>query len=229
MIQKAAFLAAALGVVGSPALAQGFTGGTLGVKATTTDGASDYEGTSYFGGGEYSINRSFGIAADASTYNFDGDDFSSWTLHGIYHMSNEASVGLFYGMDLGEGNDDAEFVGLEGGTEFMGGNVEGYVATVIDDGEGTMFGIDGEYAYTNQIAFTASAGFATADDNDISRFALGGSYTFNSGPQLFAEIGSLSVEDDSETFLGLGARINFGASRGTTFDQRSFFETVTSF
>ena len=233
MFNKAA-IAVTLLVVASPLSAQGITGGTLGVEVDAQSDLSDLGGTTYFGGLEYAINRDFAIAADVSTYSFDSlaDDATSATVHGIYHLSDSASVGLFYGQDWTNGS-SANVYGLEGGTEFMGGTVEGFVGMVDGETDATIFGVDGNYDWNDAISFTGSAAFGDYEDGNSSLFSIGASYTIANGPDLYAEIGSASAESggisDSDTFIGVGARINFGAARGTTFDQRSLFEILPQF
>lgn len=233
MFHKAA-IAATLFVVASPLSAQGITGGTIGVEVDAQSDLSDIGGTTYFGGIEYGINRDFSIAADLSSYSFDSisNDVTSATVHGIYHLSDSASVGLFLGQDRNDGA-TADVYGIEGGTEFMGGTVEGFVGMVDGASDATIFGIDGNYDWSDAISFTGSAAFGNYDDGNSSKFSVGASYTIANGPDLYAEIGSATAEaggvSDSDTFIGIGARINFGAARGTTFDQRSLFEILPQF
>lgn len=237
MIQKAAIVAAVLSVVSSPAIAQGFTGGTLGVEVDAPTDLDDFGGTTYFLGGEYAINRQFSVAADVSSYRFDNisEDASSGTLHGIYHLSDAASGGVFVGVDRLD--EDNSFVyGLEGGTEFQGGYVEGYIAAFDNEdtgAEGSFLGVNGAYALRNGFALTASAATADANGTDVTKFAFGGGYTLQAGPELYAEVGRVTLDDGTDSmednYIGLGARINFGAARGTTFDQRSLFEILPQF
>lgn len=235
MIHKAALAAGVLSAISAPALAQGFSGGTLGVEVNAPTDFDDFGGTTYFLGGEYAVTRQFSIGADASSYRFDniGQDASSATLHGIYHLSSTASAGLFVGVDRFDG-DDANLLGLEFGTEFQSGYVEVYAGRMDDGAEtGNLFGATGAYALQNGFALTGDAARANYDDGDVSKFALGAGYTLQAGPELYAEIGKVSQTDDGvkndDTYIGLGARINFGAARGTTFDQRSLFEILPQF
>lgn len=234
MINKIAVFAALAAVFATPLAAQGVTGGQLGITYTAPVDGSDFGGTSYNGGVEYAINRQFAVSADFSSYSLDtfSTDPSSLTLHGVYHMSDTASLGLFFGQET-IGDESAEYFGLEGGTEFMGGEIAGYFASVQGDSDGTMLGIDGQYDWRDGIGFTGNASMVSVNDTSISRIAIGGVYAMAEGPEFFGEIGSLSAESggmsDSQSFIGLGARINFGAKRGTTFDQRSLYEVLPGF
>lgn len=228
--------AAVLAVIGSGAMAQGITGGTIGVEVTQPTDFNDFVGTNYYGAIEYGISRQFAVSLDVSSYRFDSldQDATSATLHGIYHLSDSASVGLFYGQDKIDGEDAADLYGIEGGTEFMGGRVEGYVGRSDDgDVEAILFGADGSYSFNESISFKGGAAFLSVEDLDVSSITAGAEYTIAGGPSLYAELGNVNLDDgissESETFIGIGARINFGAARGTTFGQRSAFEALPNF
>lgn len=229
--------AAVLAVVGSGVMAQGITGGSIGVEVTQPTDLDDFTGTNYFGAIEYGINRQFAVSADISSYRFDSidEDARSATLHGIYHLSDTASVGAFVGQDMPENGSDITIYGVEGGTEFMGGKVEGYVGIADNDDDTVIFGVDGTYAFNEAISFVAGAAFSEGnDDISASTISAGAEYTITGGPALYAEIGNsssdgLGANDIDETFVGVGARINFGAARGTTFGQRSLFEALPNF
>lgn len=235
MFRTAATAAVLMTACATGVLAQGITGGTLGVEVDVPTDFNDFGGTTYFGGLEYGINRSFSIAGDVSSYRFEhlGSDATSATLHGIYHLSDSASVGAFFGQDRVEDGNSNTF-GLEGGTEFQGGFVEGYFGKTEGDAyDGTFFGADAAYSLQNGFALTGSLGAASLDQGDVNKIAIGGGYTLQAGPELYAEVGRISDDtseaSDAETYIGLGARINFGAARGTTFDQRSVFEILPQF
>jgi len=236
-MSKNTFIAAAvLAVIGSGAMAQGITGGSIGVEVTQPTDFDDFTGTNYFGAIEYGITRQFAVSADLSSYRFDSidEDATSATLHGVYHLSDSASVGVFYGQDRREDDSSLNIYGLEGGAEFMGGQVEGYVGMADNDAETLILGADGTYAYNEAISFIGGLAYQdSGDDGSATTVSLGAEYTISGGPSLYAELGNANVDtgtvEDSETFIGLGARINFGAARGTTFGQRSIFEALPKF
>ncbi|SEW10580.1 hypothetical protein SAMN04488515_1071 [Cognatiyoonia koreensis] len=236
MSKQTFITAAVLAVIGSDAMAQGVTGGSIGVEVTQPTDFDEFVGTNYFGAIEYGINRQFAVSADVSSYRFDSldQDATSATLHGVYHLSDTASLGGFYGQDKLEDGDSINIFGVEGGTEFMGGQVEGYIGMADNDAETMIFGVDGNYAFSESISFKGGAAFSdSGDEGSASTISIGAEYTITGGPSLYAEVGNVSVDDggtdESETFVGVGARINFGAARGTTFGQRSIFEALPKF
>ena len=228
--------AAVLAVIGSGAMAQGITGGSIGVEVTQPTDFEEFIGTNYFGAIEYGITRQFAVSADVSSYRFDSldQDATSATLHGVYHLGDTASVGVFFGQDKLEGEDSLNIYGIEGGTEFMGGQVEAYVGVADNDADTKIFGFDGNYNFNEAISFKGGAAFQdSGDEGSASTISIGAEYTITGGPSLYAELGNVNVDsgatDESETFIGLGARINFGSARGTTFGQRSVFEALPKF
>jgi len=238
MSYKAAIAAAVLAVASSPVLAQGITGGQLGVEYNAPTDGSDFGGTTYTGGLEYAITRQISVAVDATGYSPTNLDISGTnaTLHGIYHLSDTASAGLFYGIDSLEADDETiSIYGLEGGTEFMGGEVSGYLGkTDSGDNDATIFGVDGAYALSNGFSVIGDLDYLSANsDSSVSRTSIGAQYELQGGPQFFAKFGSISVENggvgEDQTFIGIGARVAFGAARGTTFNGHSSFDAVAGF
>lgn len=235
MSYQTAFAAAVIAVVGSPVLAQGISGGQLGIEYSAPTDGSDFGGTTYSGGLEYAISRQFAVGVDISGYKPDNidTDFTSATLHGIYHLSDTASAGVFFGRDFVD-NADANIYGIEGGTEFMGGTVGGYIGKSDGDAaDATLFGVDGAYALSNGFSVIGDFDRISVDDTAISQISLGAEYGMNAGPSFYAKVGNVSADDngttESQTFFTIGAQVAFGAGRGTTFDQRSVFETVPGF
>lgn len=230
-----AFIAATLLCVASPATAQ-VTGGSLGIEYNAPTDGGDFGGTTYSGAVEYAITRDFAISLDLSGYRLDNisTDAASATLHGVYHFNEQTSLGAFYGADKIDGADALALYGIEAGSEFNGADIEAYIGQVEGASDDALImGADINYDLANGFALTASAGLTDVDDLSLSRVAFGGAYEIMGGPEFYAEIGNVEVELDGEsadqTFVGLGARINFGAARGTTFDQRSLFEILPGF
>lgn len=236
MSHKAAIAAAVLAVVGTPAVAQSVTGGELSIEYSVPTDGSDFGGTTYSGGLEVGITRQFALGIDVSGYRPDNidTDFSSATLHGVYHLSDVASAGLFFGQDYTDGA-STNVYGLEGGAEVGNGIVVGgYLGKIDGDAsDGTLFGVDGAYALQNGFSVVGDFDLADSDGATIRQIALGGEYTMQAGPSLYAKVGNLSAEEGAatsdQTFITLGAEVAFGAKRGTTFDQRSFFEILPGF
>lgn len=237
MSNKAAIAAAVFAVVSAPAFAQGITGGQLGVEYNAPTDGSDFGGTTYNGGLEYAISRQISVAIDATGYSTDNLDVSgsNATLHGIYHLSDTASAGIFYGIDaLEDADTNTSVYGIEGGTEFMGGEVAGYIGLADGDGtDATLFGVDGAYALNNAFSLVGEAHISSIDDATVSRIQLGAQYEIANGPQVYAHVGNISAGDSSsaedQTFIGIGARVAFGAARGTTFEGHSIFDAIAGF
>ena len=229
MSYKAVLAAAVVSVVSVPVVAQGISGGQLGIEYNAPTDGSDFGGTTYSGGLEYSINRKFAVGVDLSGYKPDNidTDFTSATVHGIYHLSDTASAGVFVGRDKDDGA-NVNLYGLEGGTEFMGGTVGGYIGKA--DGEtadGTLFGVDGVYALQNGFSVIGDFDSQSIEGNSASQISVGGQYDLNGGPSFYAKVGSVNADGrDDQTFISIGAEVAFGAKRGTTFDQRSTFESL---
>lgn len=176
-----------------------------------------------------------GISADLSGYSFNSteDNGTSLTLHGIYHLSDSASAGVFVGADSANGTGNPVY-GIEAGSEILEGHVEGYVGLLDSDNAATLFGISGEYDVINGFAAIGSFDLSSSDDGDgVNRFAIGTEYTMVNGPLFFAEVGQTNLDtsgvSSSATFIGVGAKVAFGAGRGTTFGPRSAFETTSGF
>lgn len=219
--------AVALMALASPVLAQGFTGGELTIDAYAFSEGDDPTGTNYSGALEYSVNRSISVAGAISVYDFSllDESVTNVTLHGIYHLSDEASVGAFVGNES-SGDDDVSFYGIEGGYETGQFEVEGYIAAYDNDDDSTVLGLSGAYQFNDTISGIANIGFGSIGDQDYTRLSAGAEYEFIAGPSVYAEIGSISSDEVDSTFIGLGASIQFGAERGTTFDRRGAFESI---
>ena len=235
MIYRTALAAACLAVAAPTAFAQGITGGELGIEYNAPTNGSDFGGTTYSGGIEYGFMQTFSVSANAAGYKPDGisTTASNVTLHGSYHLSSSASVGAFYARDSVDGG-DANIYGIEGGTEFMGGDVGGYIGKADgEDGDGTLLGVEGSYGLRSGFSVIGEADLFNVDDVTLSQIAIGGQYQMQAGPEFYAQIGRITGdvgdESDSVGFIGIGAKVSFGASRGTTFTNRSIFEVLPGF
>ena len=209
------------------AFAQSFTGGELTIDAYGFSDGDDPSAVNYSGALEYAINRNFSVSADLSIYDFSlfEDNINNAALHGIYHVNDVTSVGVFFGSE--ESNDDrASFFGLEGGYETAAVEVEAYFAVYDDDGNSNVLGLDGAYQFNDNISAIGTFGYGDVGDLDIRRYSAGAEYTFDNGPAVYAELGRIDAGDVDSNFIGIGASIAFGAERGTTFDRRGIFETL---
>jgi hypothetical protein len=220
MFSKTHIVVATL-LVASPAVAQQFTGGELGVEYNSLLDADDVDGTSYFAGAELSFNREFAVAVDVSNIEAVGENGNDVTLHGIYHLNDNASMGLFYSRD----NDDAAKIGIEGGIEFMGGDISAYVGQLqIDDETALVVGFSSDTPIYQNISVFTDFDIVGDDSLAISTNEIGVEYAFDQGPEVYAQFGRFNVEaggvSADQDYVGIGARIKFGAARGTTFEAR---------
>lgn len=217
MFNKTAVCAAVISALSSMSYAQQFTGGTLGVEHFIADGG---DVTLYTGGVEFGITRAYGVGLSFNNI----DSNTSATLHGIYHLSGQASVGLYYGQNL-SGDNDSTFYGVEGGTLWGPANIGGYIGQ-IDNGTDTAvaIGINAERPLGNQFEFYTDFDFLSDDGDWISTNETGVQYNLAQGPELYIHYGQASAGSGNTgvtgDYIGVGARINFGARRGTTFDAR---------
>ena len=224
-----AWAAVVLCATSGMAAAQGFSGAELSVETFAFSGDGDLGYTSYSAGAEYAITRDFGLSADLSFYGFSAldSDGQNLTLHGIYNLSDTTSLGVFVGQDSFD-TSDATIYGIEGGTEFMGGTVEGYLAQVDGDDSATLLALSGDYAITQSIAATGGVGIVDMDDT-LTRAHLGAEYQMQGGPAFHAELGQIGLSDTDETYLSIGATVAIGATRGTTFGRRSLLEILPGY
>ena len=235
MIYKAALAATVLVAASSPAMAQEITGGELGIEYNAPTNGSDFGGTTYSGGVEMGFMQTFSLSANAAGYKPDNFDTtaSNITLHGTYHLSSATSVGGFYAHDSVDGG-DVNLFGIEGGTAFMGGDVGGYLGrTTGEDENGTLFGVDGSYALRNGFSLLGNADLFNVDGATLSQVSVGAEYQMEVGPQFYAQVGRITGNYDGQSdgvgFFTVGAKVAFGASRGTTFTNRSIFEVLPGF
>lgn len=236
MIKTAATAAAILvAASSSAAMAQGITGGELGIEYNAPLNGSDFGGTTYSGGLEYGFMDMFSVSGNIAAYKFDnlGTDASNITLHGTYFLSSTTAVGAFYGHDDLEG-DNAHLYGIEGRMDLFGTDVGGYLGKVDGDGDsGTILGLDGSYALRSGFSIIGNLDLVDADDDTLSQIAAGVEYQMMSGPEFYAQIGHAELDSslgsESAGFVTVGAKVAFGQNRGTTFDNRSLLEAVPGF
>ncbi|SEQ24631.1 hypothetical protein SAMN05428995_103347 [Loktanella sp. DSM 29012] len=233
MKSSAAIAAALYAVASTTASAQGITGGQLGIEYNAPIDGSDFGGTTYSGGIEYGINRSYALSLNAAGYrpdNFD-TDATNVTLHGTYHFDDFSSAGIFVSHDDLD-DESITLVGIEGGTDIYGGDLTTYLARSNDD-DVTVIGFAGEYAIRDAISVIGDLDYADLDGGSISQFGIGAAYDLNGGPTFYAKIGNARYDDgtidESAGFVSIGVDVAFGAERGTTFDTRSIFDILPGF
>ncbi len=231
MLTKAVLTAVAMTALSTSAMAQGFSGGELTIDVQSFGEGDSPISVNYSGALEYAVTHSISVAGAIGSYDYSlaSGNVTNYSLHGILHINNQASVGAFLGSTSYE-DESESFVGIEGGYEMNGFDLEGYTAFYDDDDKTSVLGVSGAYRFTDQIAAIGEIGYASIDGDNHNRISAGAEYTFAQGPSLYAELGRVGdVEASTDnTFIGLGASIEFGASRGTTFNRRGVFEALTT-
>lgn len=204
----------------TPAFAQQFTGGELGVEYNQLSDSSSVDGTLYHGGVEVAFNRDFSFSLNLESQNFPGD-FNVATVHGIYHLSEETSVGLFYSAS----DEDFTNFGIEGGIEIWDGDIGGYIGQVDVDGEtAVIFGLSSNNPIGANFSLFSDLDLVADSDIAVSTQEYGVEYNIPGGADIYAQYGIVeaftAAGSGSTDYFGIGARIQFGAERGTTFETR---------
>lgn len=223
----------------NPAMAQEFTGGEIGVEysAFTQQVLGEtLDRVTLDASGEIGFSRSFGVQGDLSYHRFGAtdEDAFNFTLHTVYHASEQASLGLFLGNESIAGL-DSNFYGIEGGIEHGISSFEVYYAEIeeLNFADANIAGIRSEFDIGNDFGVGVDYDTLQADGpGSVSRLTVSGSYHAGRGTNLYAEIGSAHLNntgigpDVSETFVGLGMEFTFGANRGSTFGNRSLADLI---
>lgn len=224
--------------VATPAAAQQVTGGEVELAYRSFD-EGDASTTTLGGAVELGLNRNFALQLDVVTSqtSFDGAgdaDFDGVTLHGIYHLNEMTSIGLYGGSDSGEGEEVTTY-GAEVGVEFGQIDLEAYLGQAESDGETVdIFGFEAGYLIGNGFELTALLDSQSYDgDASLTTYALRGDYTIANGFSAFASVGTLQLDaslggfgsiSENDNFFTLGGTYVFGAERGATFGSRSFYD-----
>ncbi len=226
-------MAVAIVLLAAPAaLAQQVTGGSLMLSHSAFVDSSDLSKTSLQGSVELGFSRQLGLQADLglSRLNLADENATNAVLHGIYHLSETTSVGLFLGMDRLAGSSET-FVGLEMGTAAGATGFEGYIGAAESNGvSGTIIGLSTRYGINEQVGVGLSLDHLSVDVLDATRYSLNADYAVTDNIVLFGEVGALRGEvmglTGSEGYVKLGGEVKFGAKRGTTFGQRSILNIL---
>lgn len=227
MFYKAVSAAIAMAALSTSVSAQQFAGGELTIDAYGYEDGDLDSTVDYSAALEYATNRNIGFAFDLAYYDFslNDDSVTTFTIHSIYHLSDQSSVGFIVGNDIGD-DGIGTFYGLEGGFESNNISGEGYFAFYDNSDSSAVLGLSGAYQISDSVSAIADFGYGDIADNDITRISAGAEYQFTNGPSVYAEIGNLDIDTGNSAFIGLGATVAFGAARGTTFDRRGAFETL---
>lgn len=228
-----AALAAAFAVFLAPAaIAQQVTGGSLTLSHSAFTDNSDVAKTSLLGSVELGFSRDFGLQADLGLARLNGanENATLVTLHGVYHLSETTSAGLFLGIDR-IGGESQTFIGLEMGTASGPTGFEAYIGAADGGDEtGTMIGLSTRYGISDQFGVGLSLDHLSVDTLDATRYSLNADFSATENVTLFGEVGALRGEIEgasgTEPYVKLGGKITFGAKRGTTFGQRSLLNVL---
>ena len=223
MTMKPVIAAILVAAFASPAVAQEFSGGEIGLEYNINADDTSTDVSSYNAGVEFSFGREYAISVTAANLDIgDSDSATRLTLHGLYHLNPGSTVGLFYSAD----EDDVAGYGVQGGTVLGLGEIGGYIGQrSVADSNATIVGFESRTQVADQITFFTDFDIASFDEVTSTTSELGVSYLFEQGPEAYVQVGrqSLSgddIEDQGDTYIGIGARISFGAKRGTTFESR---------
>lgn len=225
------------------AFAQGFSGSSLGIEYSELDDLG-FDKTTFFAALEYELAPGVAVAGNLSYYSYaDADDLdlTNVTLHGIYALNSDLSLGLWFSQDrIDSPIDDLEIdnFGVEVGYASGAVSAEGYLGTGEANGTDlTYVGFDGDYAFGNGFSVIGSyknVSFEEGGDQTYATAELGAAYTLASGPSFYATIGTLMFDSEGggsfdDDLYSIGATFNFGGAGGTTFGSRGFLELPFTF
>jgi hypothetical protein len=211
----------------SPAFAFDVTGGEVSVGHSFFTDDSDFARSGIEGSVELGFSQTLGVQVDASLQRFNvaGETATAFAVHGLYHISEATSAGIFVGTE-NVASENNTYYGAEIGTELARSDFEGYIGSGEEEGIGaTVLGLSGTYNINDTFSLGASLDYVNLEgDASLTRFGVTGDYAIGEQTNIYAEIGTLSASDagnsGSETFVGIGAEFNFGAERGATFERR---------
>jgi hypothetical protein len=244
MMIKSFVVATTVAILGTTgAFAQGFSGGSIGIEYSELDELSEFQKTTFDVALEYELSPRFAIAGNLSYYSYadiDDLDLANLTLHGIYALNSDLSVGLWASRDnIDSSINDVEIdnYGLEAAYASGAVSIEGYVgADEADDTDLPYFGIDGDYGFGNGFSVIGRYDSVSFDEGGEQTYAtaeIGAAYTIASGPSIFETVGNLTFEgpgaSEDDTLYSIGASYNFGGAGGTTFGSRGFLELPFTF
>lgn len=228
------FIGIALGAslaLAIPAQAVEMTGAEVGLSHSFFTDDTSFAKTTLEGSAELGFGPMFGVQGDLGVnwLNETDQTATSVTLHGLYHVTDQTSLGLFYGSDKLD-DDHLDYYGFEVGQKGDSFDVEAYLGRGEDSGlTGTMMGLEGRFAVSG--AFGAGGKLQSVDYEEASmtRIGLTGDYTMYNGMGITAEIGRLNSDGmgiGDETYLGIGAKMSFGPNQGVTFGKRGILDVV---
>lgn len=204
------------------------TGGSVGLSYSAFVDETDFNHLGIEGSVELGWTRNWATQFDLAHDRFDasGVDTITYGVHGIYHMNDATSFGLFYSVEDGDG-DSIDIFGLEAGHEFSNWDVEGYLGRA-DDGaaDADMYGVMGRTELENGFGFAAEYRVVDFGNGvDIERLSVSLDRDVSANTNLYLEVGTSRLNvlgvSGSEPFIGVGGTYRFGAERGATFGVRN--------
>lgn len=206
-----------------------FTGGSVALSYSAFTEDTDVSRLGIEGSVEMAFNRNVSLQVDLGYNDFNATGFDTTTLgfHGIYHLSDETSLGAFYANEDASNAGDVDIFGIEAGHETGQYEFEGYLARLNGDGSNAdMIGVMGRYEFANELGVTGSYDYVDVEGTKLSKLAVRLDRDVSPNVNLFVELGSAKANggglSGSEPFVGLGGKYVFGAQRGATFGQRGF-------
>lgn len=231
---RAALAAAVVLLCAPAAMAQQVTGGSLTLSHSAFTEDTDVSKTTLHGSVELGLSRDFALQFDlgANRLNDARETTTNVVVHGIYHLNQNTSAGLFAGMDRGAG-ESLNFIGFEFGHLAGKTGFEAYAARGEEQGvSGTILGLSTRYAATEQLGVGVSLDQFDVGVGNATRYSVNGDYDIVSNVKVFGEIGvlrgsvPLAGVSGSESYVKVGGKVTFGAKRGTTFGQRSLLNML---
>lgn len=220
------------------AFAQGLSGASLGIEYSELNDLN-FDKTTFFGALEYELVPGIAVGGNLSYYSYsdlDDVDLTNVTLHGIYALNSDTSLGLWFSRDFIDSSfNDLEIdnFGIEAAYTAGAISLEGYLGTgEVNDTNLTYFGLDGVYSLGNGFSLIGNYARLSADEAGEQTYTtaeLGAAYTLASGPSFYATIGTLMFDNEGggsfdDDLYSIGATFNFGGAGGTTFGSRGFLE-----
>lgn len=229
----------ALALCTTGVMAQGFTGGSVGLSFSgfTDEDDGDFDTIKFDAAAQFAITNEISVAGDLTVRQVDALDESATgiVLHGIYSVSPDVDLGLFAGR---ESVQDLDVDTYGGEIAYRSGPIatEGFIGfSTIEDTDVTLIGAAANYGLGNGFSVTGAFDRADISDEDVAftTLEIGAEYALGNGAELYANLGNIQLDfgggSNDANFFRVGANFHFGPDGGTTFDRRSFFDTYPIF
>lgn len=214
----------------TPVMAVELKGGTVGLSYSAFTQDKDHNRFSFDGGVELAFNHSISGQFDLGRDKFGMADMVSSTvgLHGIFHVSDATSFGVFYtaeSVDTNKGSTNVDIYGIEFGRAIGRADLESYIG-LGDTGkaDGTVLGLSARYELANGIGLGGSFDYVDVKGLEAGKLAVRFDNDVTKNLNLYVEVGSAKARAfgvaESEPYVGLGGKLLFGADKGATFDRR---------